>query len=436
MNIRELALSLLLDFENSDTYVNLSLSSHRADSLTPEERGFLTHLLYTAVENKITYDYYISALAERSIDKIDLRTKCILRLGLCQIINTDSIPDFAAVNETVKLAKNKGERAFVNGVLRAALRKKDALPLPDRNRNFARYASVRYSLPIALVRHFLTFLSECECESLFDSFNRAPYTDLTVNTVKISVEDYADLLEKEGYKPTRVDFSPLTLRLYTSVNPKKLPGYDEGLFFIQDAASSLSAAVLGASSGERIIDVCSAPGGKSFALAILSGDKADVRSFDIHESKLSLISGGAERLSLSSVTPCVRDGLSPDVSLFGTADALLCDLPCSGLGVIAKKPDLRYRELSSLSELPDLQQRLLSASADYLKPGGRMVYSTCTLNKAENEEVVEKFLLSHPEFSVEDFSFGQLSSAEGRLTLYPHLHGTDGFFICKLRKHK
>ena len=436
MNIRELALSLLLDSESADTYVNLSLSSHKADSVSGEDRGFLTHLLYTAVERRITYDYYISALAERSIDKINLRTRCILRLGLCQILHTDSIPDFAAVNETVKLASNKGERAFVNGILRAAVRKKDSLPLPDKAKSFARYASVYYSLPLPLVRHFMTFLSEGECEALFASFNRAPYTDLTVNTVKISVDEYEKLLKKEGYEPTRVDFSPLTLRIAASVNPRRLPGYDEGLFLVQDAASALCATVLSADPCEEIIDVCSAPGGKSFALAILSSDKAKLHSFDLHESKMSLISDGAKRLSLFSVNPEVRDGLQPDESLFGKADAILCDLPCSGLGVIAKKPDLRYRDLSTLSTLPALQYELLSASADYLKEGGRMVYSTCTLNRAENEEVVEKFLLDHPNFVREDFSIGSLVSKDGMLTLYPHIHNTDGFFISKLRKNK
>lgn len=436
MNVRELALSLLLEYESSDTYVNLSLSSHKADSLTGEERGFLTHLLYTSVERKITYDYYISALAERSIDKISLHARCILRLGLCQILDTESIPDFAAVNETVKLAKNKGERAFVNGILRAAVRKKGQLPLPDKSKNPARYYSVYYSLPTALVKHFMSFLSYEDCEALFSSFNREAYTDLTVNTVKISVDEYAQKLKDAGYEATRVDFSPLTLRINASVNPRKLPGYEDGLFFVQDAASALCASLLSLRAGERAIDVCSAPGGKSFALAILSRDGADVRSFDLHEAKMSLISGGAQRLGLSSVTPSVRDGLSPDEALFGTADALLCDLPCSGLGVIAKKPDLRYRDLASLSQLPELQLKLLSASAKYLKAGGRMIYSTCTLNKAENEEVVSGFLHLHPEFSLEDFAVGSIASKDGMLTLYPHLNGTDGFFISKLRKNK
>ena len=436
MTQREVALRLLCDIEEGGKYANLAISSHLTDGLSRKDKAIVTALLYTTVEHKITYDYYIGYLAGRGIDEIAPRVRNILRLGLCQLLHMSTVPDFAAVAETVKLAKNQGERAFVNGILRAAVRKKGQLPLPDKSKNPARYYSVYYSLPTALVKHFMSFLSYEDCEALFSSFNRQAYTDLTVNTVKISVDEYAQKLKDAGYEATRVDFSPLTLRINASVNPRKLPGYEDGLFFVQDAASALCASLLSLKAGERAIDVCSAPGGKSFALAILSGDRADVRSFDLHEAKMSLISGGAQRLGLSSVTPSVRDGLSPDEALFGTADALLCDLPCSGLGVIAKKPDLRYRDLASLSELPELQLKLLSASAKYLKAGGRMIYSTCTLNKAENEEVVSEFLRLHPEFSLEDFAVGSIASRDGMLTLYPHLNGTDGFFISKLRKNK
>ena len=436
MTQREVALRLLCDIEEGGKYANLAISSHLTDGLSRKDKAIVTALLYTTVEHKITYDYYIGYLAGRGIDEIAPRVRNILRLGLCQLLHMSTVPDFAAVAETVKLAKNQGERAFVNGILRAAVRKKGQLPLPDKSKNPARYYSVYYSLPTALVKHFMSFLSYEDCEALFSSFNREAYTDLTVNTVKISVDEYAQKLKDAGYEATRVDFSPLTLRINASVNPRKLPGYEDGLFFVQDAASALCASLLSLKAGERAIDVCSAPGGKSFALAILSGDGADVRSFDLHEAKMSLISGGAQRLGLSSVTPSVRDGLSPDEALFGTADALLCDLPCSGLGVIAKKPDLRYRDLASLSELPELQLKLLSASAKYLKAGGRMIYSTCTLNKAENEEVVSEFLRLHPEFSLEDFAVGSIASKDGMLTLYPHLNGTDGFFISKLRKNK
>ena len=436
MNVRETALALLLLHEGSDTYINLALSSHKADGLTPEERGILTVLLYTVTEKRITYDYYIGALAKRSPDDIHPRTRSILRLGLCQIVDMEKIPDFAAVNETVKLAKNKGERAFVNGVLRAAVREKDSLPMPDKKKNAARYYSVKYSLPLGIVKHFLSSLGEEESVKLFCAFNSHSPTDLTVNTLKVSVGEYLDMLKEKGYNATRVDLSEITVRIYGSVNPRNLPGYDEGLFFVQDAACAICASALGAMAGERIADVCSAPGGKSFAIGILTSDRADVRSFDLHESKLSLIESGSARLGLRSVSVAQRDATSPDASLFGSFDRVLCDVPCSGLGVIAKKPDLRYGSLDAMTALPPLQLEILRASAGYLKPGGTLVYSTCTLNKAENEDVVSAFLAENTDFTPEDFTAGSISSEGGMLTTYPHIHNTDGFFICKLRKNK
>lgn len=436
MNIREIALKLLMDYEECGKYVNLSLNSHIADGLGGEDRARLTALLYTTVEHKLTYDYYIAALSGRGIEKLTDHTKCILRLGLCQIVDMDNIPDFAAVNETVKLAKNPGERSLVNGILRRAVREKDSLPLPKKEKNAARYYSVAYSLPLATVKHFIGELGEDEAVKLFETFNSQPPISLTVNTLKISVDDFIAELEKQGYTATRVKFSPITVTLSGAANPRKIKGFEKGWFYVQDEASAIAALALSAKSGDTVIDVCSAPGGKSFASAILSSDKARIHSFDLHESKLSLITDTADRLGIRSVTASVRDALTPDESLIGRADKLLCDVPCSGLGVIAKKPDLRYKDISATAELPPLQLDILTASSRYLKNGGELVYSTCTLNPRENAEVVHKFLDQNPDFTLVDFSVGSLKSEDGMLTLWPHIHNTDGFFISKLRKNK
>ena len=436
MNLREIALKLLIDYEECGKYVNLSLNSHIADGLSGEDRARLTALLYTTVEHKLTYDYYIAALTGRSLDKISTHTKCILRLGLCQIVDMDNIPDFAAVNETVKLAKNPGERSLVNGVLRRAAREKDALPLPKREKNAARYYSVLYSLPLPTVKHFIAELGEEEAVKLFDTFNSQAPISLTVNTLKISVDDFIAELQKQGYTATRVTFSPITVRLSEPVNPKCIKGFAEGWFYVQDEASALAALALSPAAGDVVVDTCSAPGGKSFASAILSSDKAKIHSFDLHESKLSLITDTAARLGLDSVSAAVRDATTPDEALVGTVDKLLCDVPCSGLGVIAKKPDLRYKDISATVDLPPLQLDILTASSRYLKQGGELVYSTCTLNPRENAEVVLKFLEAKPDFSPVDFAIGSLKSDNGMLTLWPHIHNTDGFFISKLRKNK
>ena len=434
MNIRQIALRILDEYEAGGKFINLALSSHLTDKLSREEKAALTALLYTSVERKLTYDYYICALAGRSEGDIDPHTKNILRLGLCQLIDMHSVPDFAAVNETVKLAEGKGERAFVNGILRAAARQKDNLPAPKEEKNYRRYLSVKYSFPLATVKHFDALYGRESTEALLNFFNNEKYTDITVNTLKISTDDYKSELRKNGITVEENSLVKNSLRIKESVNPERLYGFNEGLFFVQDRASAIASAVLSAGEGDLVVDCCSAPGGKSFACAILSGDKAEIHSYDLHESKLSLIESGRERLGFSSITVGARDALSPDSDLLGRADKVICDAPCSGLGVLGKKPDLRYKDSSVMTELPSLQFDILTAASGYLKVGGELVYSTCTLNPDENEKVVEKFLSENVGFKSVPFTIGNLEAENGMLTLLPHIQGTDGFFIAKIRR--
>jgi len=436
MTVREIALALLLEIEASEKYANLALNSHLTDSLDAKDRKILTVLLYTAVEHRITYDYYIGYISGRSVDDIAPRVKNILRLGLCQMLDMASVPDFAAVSESVKLGKNRGERAFINGVLRRAAREKDNLPLPDRNKNAARYLSVKYSYPQKTVKRFISALGEEETEKLLLAFDENKYTDLTVNTTKITPKELGDRLAADGYSAQVLDISPITVRIDGSVDPRELCGFDEGLFFVQDAACAVSALALSAGRGERIIDVCACPGGKSFAAAILAEDNCEIFSFDIHQSKLPLIESGRDRLRLDSIRVAPRDAMQPDESLFDSADKVICDVPCSGLGVLAKKPDLRYRDAERGEELRALQLAILEASARYLKLGGVLAYSTCTLDFGENGGIVSSFLENHPEFSRLDFKVGSLVSKGGELTLYPHVHRTDGFYIALLKRIK
>lgn len=434
MNLRQIALRILDEYEAGGKFINLALSTHLTDGLSREEKAALTALIYTSVERKLTYDYYICALSKRSESDIDPHTKNILRLGLCQILDMHSIPDFAAVNESVKLAKTPGERSFANGVLRSAVRQKDNMPMPSEEKNFRRYLSVKYSFPLATVKLFDTLFGRESTERMLDFFNNVKYTDITVNTLRISVEDYRERLLAAGYDVQINDPSPISLRLRGSVNPERLPGFSDGLIFVQDMASAIAASVLDPTEDSLIIDACAAPGGKSFAAAILSGGKARVHSFDLHDSKLSLIRAGADRLGLSSVRVEQRDATNPDPDLVGKADRVICDAPCSGLGVLGKKPDLRYKDISDTSELISLQLQTLTASSTYLKSGGCLVYSTCTLNPAENEQVIEKFISENPGFELVPFRIGGLLASGGMLTLLPHIHRTDGFFIAKIRR--
>ena len=436
-DVRRIALRLLDGWERDDTYLNLALNSPATATLSREERGFLTALLYGTVERKITLDYLIGRIAARS--ELDPGTRNILRLGLYQLFWME-IPPHAAVDLTVSLASSRGERGFVNGVLRAALRQCKSpdgtlsLPLPPRERGLARYLSVAYSFPPELVRHFLDLLGGEETERLLAAFNRESPLTLAVNTLKISREALAARFEEAGIEARPTKYSSVGLTLPAAPPVTTLPGFAEGLFFVQDEGAQLAAAILAPAPGSTVVDVCACPGGKSFAAAIGMGDKGRVYSFDLHDSKLPLVSSGAERLGLTSISVACRDGLDPDPALLGKCDRVICDAPCSGLGVLGKKPDLRYRALDRAQELPALQSSLLSASAGYLAPGGRLLYSTCTLNPKENEEVVASFLAKSPSFRRVAFSVGGLDAPTGELTLYPERHGTDGFYYALIER--
>jgi 16S rRNA (cytosine967-C5)-methyltransferase len=347
-----------------------------------------------------------------------------------------SIPDFAAVNETVKLARNSGERAFVNALLRGAVRSKSTLPLPDRKKNAARFLSVKYSFPLHTVKLFISLYGEEECERLLVTFNESKYTDVTVNTLKTTPDALISALGKQGITATPDECLGNSLRILGSFNPERAEGFSQGDFFVQDRASLISAAALSPKANELIIDTCSCPGGKSFAAAILSGDKARIYSYDLHESKLSLVTEGAARLGLASISADAVDALVGNPELFGKADKVICDAPCSGLGVLGKKPDLRYKSRDAVDELPELQGEILKTSAKYLKVGGELVYSTCTLNPKENEEVVDLFLRENRNFAPSDFTAGVYASKNGSLTLTPVRDGTDGFFMAKIVRVK
>lgn len=435
MKVRERALKMLLEYELEGKFVNLSLSSRSLEGLTESERSFLAYLLYRTVENKLRYDYCISSLTKRQTSDIDLHTLCLLRLGIAQL-EMDSLPAYASVNETVKLARHKGERAFVNGVLRNVqkLIEDGGLPLPPRDKNEARYLSVKYSFPLSLTKKFIAVLGEEETEKLYIKFSSTAPTDITVNTEKISRADLLKKIKDEGYKAEFTDYSLLGIRITGKCNPTKLPGFSEGYFFVQDEASMISAEALGTGKGDTVVDVCACPGGKSFAAAILTGEEGRVLSYDISESKLSLITSSQARLGLNNISVSSADASVYNPDLCEIADRVICDCPCSGLGVLWKKPDMRYSVSDRFDTLPPLQSAIIDNASRYVKRGGVMVYSTCTLNPDENERVVEEFLSSHPEFVAEDFTVGALSSTSGSLTLLPHLHGTDGFFISKLRK--
>lgn len=430
-DFRRAALSLLLAAEKNGTYANLALRDERLASLSPKERASLTALFYGVSERRLTLDYYIGLLCKRQAADLTASTRALLRMGLYQILYMDGIKPHAAVNETVSLSRDKGERGFVNAVLRKALAEPSFLAPPAADRDLVRHLSILYSMPRHIVKRFLALLSQEDCRALLAAFNTRPPLCLRVNTQKTTREELLAHLAKDGYTPEADPFSPFGIRLFGAASPTALYGFSEGLFFVQDTASQLSSLALSPAPFSRVLDVCACPGGKSFGAALLMKDTGTVEAFDIHESKLPLIEKGALRLGLSSVKAACHDATEP---FSGEYDAIICDVPCSGLGVLAKKPDLRYREEEGIKELPALQGAILSSAAAALRVGGTLVYSTCTLLREENEAVFSAFLESHPGYTFEEFTVGPLSSQNGMLTLYPHIHGSDGFFMAKMRR--
>ena len=438
MSAREIAYKILKNAATGATYSNIAVDNAlKKYELSDLDRGFVTAVVMGVTERELTLDYIIDRLAADA-SKIDSDTRVLLRLGIYQLYCLDKIPDYAAVNESVDLAPRRS-RGFVNAILRSFLRARDSGKLdaifPDEKDDAIAHLSVKYSFPKDFCERFCSIYGFERTREILDIFNRAPALTLRINTLKISREDYASLLDDRGIEYTLPKNLENAIKL-NKVAFSALPGFDEGYFFVQDEASQICVEALGATEGELLVDTCSCPGSKSFGSAIKMKNKGEICSFDLHQSKLKLIDSGAERLGIDIITAAVRDGRSPDESLIGKADRVLCDVPCSGLGVVAKKPEIRYKDLSELARLPEIQYAILEASISYLKVGGVLVYSTCTVLPEENEENVEKFLAAHPEFEPLDFTVGKKCSTRGMLNLAPDKDGTDGFFVAKMRKIK
>lgn len=432
MSPRKLAFDVLKKIYSSGQYSNIAVDrALSASDLGESDKGLFTAIVMGVVERRITLDFFIDRLAAEP-SKIDADTRILLRIGLYQLMFLDRIPEYAAINETVDMAPRR-TKGFVNAILRSYLRKKEKIDLPDKDKETVEYLSVKYSFPTELCRRFLSIFGFERTCAILDRYNQTPPVTLRVNTLKISRDDYAKLLDAANIKYELTKNSPHGINTY-GASYARLPGADEGLFFVQDEASQVCVEATGTKSGDFVIDCCSCPGSKSFGMAINMESTGKMLSCDLHKSKLSLVSAGAERLGVDIISVREADARKFDPSLEQSADVLLCDAPCSGFGVVAKKPEIRYKDLSESDKLPQIQSDILENVSKYVKIGGALIYSTCTVFPEENGEVIKNFLDAHPGFAAEDFCVGQLSSEGGTLSLYPDTHKTDGFFIAKLRR--
>ena len=434
MTAREAALRALVACEQqgawSDGFLKKILRTAGLDS---RDAALTTRLCFGVLQNRLLLDYYLGKLSTVKLEKMEPAVRNALRLGAYQVLFLDRVPDHAAVSEAVDLArkgsKNPRSAGLVNGVLRSLVRQKDSLELPED-------PAVRYSHPQWLADLFTRRLGREEAAALMAANNGEPPTCAQVNTTRATVEEVTDSLRAEGVEVQPHPWLPNCLLLSHTGSLEELTAFREGLFYIQDAAAKLAVLAADPREGMDVLDACAAPGGKSFAAAIAMWGEGKVVSCDIHPHKMDLIQAGAKRLGLDCITAEVLDGRECKEEFLDGFDLVLADVPCSGLGIIRKKPDIRYKDPKPLEGLPRVQKAILDNVCRYVRPGGVLLYATCTLLERENEDVVRAFLDKHKDFTLERFQLpGDFEGArEGMVTCWPHRHGTDGFFFAKLRR--
>lgn len=422
MDDRFLAYKILLKIERDKAYSNITVDAVLKNN-DVVSAPFVCQLVYGVIERKITLDYILSQYLTQPLKKLNPQVLTILRMGVYQIKFLDKVPDSAAVNESVKLVK-KVKCAFASGLVNSVLRKVSAseVSYPETD-NKAFDLSIKYSCPIELVKHYADDYGFEDTEKfLKDSLGNAPIF-LRVNILKTTTDKLIDILASENVSATKCDDLENAVMLTNGGAVFKTKAYKDGLFHVQDKASQICISKLDPKPDEVVFDMCASPGGKTFTIAEIMNNKGKVYSFDLYEHRVKLIADGAKRLGIDIVDAKTEDSAEFN-SKIPKADRILCDVPCSGLGVIRRKPEIRYKDLGFVDNLCELQYNILNCSAKYLRNNGIIVYSTCSLNKKENEDICNKFLSEHDDFiKIDDY-----------ITLWPHKNGTDGFFIAKLKK--
>ncbi len=441
MKEREIALFILSDIFEEGAYNNIVLRKtlSRHQELSSIQKAFITELVNGTLRNLINIDYVINSFSKTKTNKMKPFILNNLRIAVYQILYMDKIPVSAACNEAVILAKKRGFSAlsgFVNGVLRSVARGKDSIKYPE---NKIDAMSIKYSYPKWLLEYWSESMEIDKVESTCIAFSNPPIISICVNTVKINKNELKDRFFEEGIAVDGDTLLENSLYIYKTNNIAESKCYKEGLFHIMDESSMLAVKILAPYENSTVVDVCSAPGGKSFAIAEYMNDKGRVYSRDIYEHKVELIKEGAERLGLTSINGEIKDGTVSHNDI--RADFVLVDAPCSGFGLVRKKPDIKYnKSFEDIEELVKIQREILSASSSIVKERGILVYSTCTISKKENVENVKWFCKEYG-FTPEDISeflpdgISCVTAKEGYIQLLPQDYGTDGFFIARMRKN-
>jgi len=435
---RGAAISALLTVQENEGYSNIVIDKAiRRFALSPADSALSSAIFYGVLEKKLTLDFYIEASLKNPGKKLEIVVQMILRAAVFQIYFLDRIPDNAIVNEAVEAVKEFGMPGFsglVNAVLRGILRKRGELHLP--NGDDAQSLSIRYSIPVELIQLWERSYGNAVMLQILEAFSKQPAVYARVNTIKISRDDF---IREELLPGTRTcEGFEAAATLTAGGNLTRTEPFLNGLFHIQDLSAQLICEVVSPKPHERILDCCAAPGGKAFTMAEMMENTGEIDAFDLYKGRVRLVRDGARRLSISNIRCSMRDMTKPfDADLL--YDKVLCDVPCSGYGVIARKPEIRYKPLKEQRTLSRLQYGILSNAAKHVKKGGQIIYSTCTLNPEENTAVAKAFLQSHSDFTPAGVSLPvklrrSIEEDAHMLTVMPYMMESDGFFAAAFQR--
>lgn len=452
-NTRLLALEILLEAEKKNIFVKDALHNQlfQKQFLSKQDRAFITRVVEGVTEYQVKLDYIINSYSKKRVNQCKPLIRCVLRMGVYQMLYMDSVPNEAACNECVKLAKKKGFHnlsGFVNGVLRNVERHIQDIRFPEEKEDISEYLSVTYSMPLWIVKRMIVWYGEEKTKKMLKASLETADLTIRINEEKITVQDFADKLVAQGIEVKNGYYVKDALHLNNINYVNRIPGFKQGEFFIQDESSMLLYLAGGAerelekTKGQelKILDLCAAPGGKCTHFAQKMGHNVFVEARDVSEKKIALIEENRKRLELDNMKAVIWDALVPDQTKKGWADIVIADLPCSGFGIFSKKNDIKYhiREMQ-LTELANLQRTILTNAASYVKPGGILLYSTCTINPEENMENA-KWFLKHFPFEKEQLGewmpeeLKKFVSEDYMMQLLPGEVKCDGFFIAKFRK--